>query len=376
MWIEEVKNANNEIKAYKYIERYVDPLTGKMKRTSINNVKNTAGVRKEMAKRLNEKIVSILSDQEVKEIMFKELSEKWLAVYKGTQIKESTYNSRVLTLNVVNRKLGKHIANRITSVMVNNYLLDRLQEVKYSVVNNDKWVIENILAFGRSYGYVDKSNTLTITLPKINVSEKSAFKYLETNEVQSVVQQLEAFGRYDHARLVQIQVSTGMRVGELLALDYNTDIDLENETISITKTYHPNDKKLYPPKNGKSRTISIDMHTKHLIQEQISHTKKQTLMYNIDRNNTLLFKSNKGNYVAQNSLTYWFDKIEIEGKHITSHIFRHTFITRMVENGIREKYIAEHVGHSNTDMIQRVYTHFTKQMSENLKEAIQTVKFV
>lgn len=376
MWTEEVKNDNDEIKAYKYIERYTDPLTGKTKRTSINNVKNTAGVRKEMAKRLNEKIENILSEQHVKEITFKELSEKWLAVYKGTQIKESTYNSRVLTLNVVNRKLGTHIANRITSVMANNYLLERLQEVKYSVANNDKWVIENILNFGRSYGYVDKTNILTITLPKINVSEKSDFKYLETDEVQSVVQQLEALGRYDHARLVQIQVSTGMRVGELLALDYKTDIDLENEIINITKTYHPNDKKLYPPKNGKSRTISIDKHTIKLIQEQISHTKKQTLMYNTARDNTLLFKSNKGNYVAQNTLAYWFDKIEIEGKHITSHIFRHTFITRMVESGIREKYIAEHVGHSNTDMIQRVYTHFTKQMSENLKEAIQTVKFV
>lgn len=65
-------------------------------------------------------------------------------------------------------------------------------------------------------------------------------------------------------------------------------------------------------------------------------------------------------------------KVEVE-KSVTTHIFRHTFITRMVENNIPSKLIAEHVGHSTTEMIDRIYSYFIDKMDNDLKQAINTV---
>lgn len=69
-------------------------------------------------------------------------------------------------------------------------------------------------------------------------------------------------------------------------------------------------------------------------------------------------------------------KVTIEGKKITTHIFRHTFITRMVENGVDLKLIAEHVGHSSTKMIEDVYLHFTELMNQRLADAIDSLEVI
>lgn len=66
----------------------------------------------------------------------------------------------------------------------------------------------------------------------------------------------------------------------------------------------------------------------------------------------------------------------IEGKKISTHIFRHTFITRMVENKVDKELIAKHVGHSSTKMIDEVYGHFTSKMDSELKSVIQTYKII
>lgn len=68
-------------------------------------------------------------------------------------------------------------------------------------------------------------------------------------------------------------------------------------------------------------------------------------------------------------------KIEEPENPLTTHIFRHTFITRMVEQYVPATLIAEHVGHSDTQMIERVYNHFSEKTEEDLKTAINAIKF-
>lgn len=68
-------------------------------------------------------------------------------------------------------------------------------------------------------------------------------------------------------------------------------------------------------------------------------------------------------------------KYETFDKTLTTHIFRHTFITRAVENHIDAKLIAEQVGHSGTELIDRVYSHFSDKMTKDLEQAISKMSF-
>lgn len=92
--------------------------------------------------------------------------------------------------------------------------------------------------------------------------------------------------------------------------------------------------------------------------------------------NTLLFTGERsGKVLHLASLHRDLRKADV-GKPLSNHIFRHTFITRMVEAQVPLKIIAEHVGHSDTSMIEKVYSHFTKEMDRQMKKAIQNVKII
>lgn len=59
---------------------------------------------------------------------------------------------------------------------------------------------------------------------------------------------------------------------------------------------------------------------------------------------------------------------ELPDTHVTAHILRHTYITRLFEAGLDIKEIQYLAGHSTVDMTLRVYTHYDR-LSRNAKTA-------
>jgi len=55
---------------------------------------------------------------------------------------------------------------------------------------------------------------------------------------------------------------------------------------------------------------------------------------------------------------------ELPETHITAHILRHTYITRLFEAGLDVKEIQYLAGHSTMDMTLSVYTHYDRKNRE------------
>lgn len=55
---------------------------------------------------------------------------------------------------------------------------------------------------------------------------------------------------------------------------------------------------------------------------------------------------------------------ELPETHITAHILRHTYITRLFEAGLDVKEIQYLAGHSTMDMTPSVYTHYDRKNRE------------
>ena len=55
---------------------------------------------------------------------------------------------------------------------------------------------------------------------------------------------------------------------------------------------------------------------------------------------------------------------ELPDTHITAHILRHTYITRLFEAGLDIKEIQYLAGHSSVDMTLKVYTHYDRRSRE------------
>ena len=68
---------------------------------------------------------------------------------------------------------------------------------------------------------------------------------------------------------------------------------------------------------------------------------------------------------------------ELPEAHVTAHILRHTYITRLFEAGLDIKEVQYLAGHSTVDMTLRVYTHYDRrsreaQTAEKVRNALRT----
>ena len=55
----------------------------------------------------------------------------------------------------------------------------------------------------------------------------------------------------------------------------------------------------------------------------------------------------------------------------TSHVFRHSHISLLVEMGLPLKVIMQRVGHTDEKMTTQIYTHITSAMKNNYVEVIR-----
>ena len=58
-------------------------------------------------------------------------------------------------------------------------------------------------------------------------------------------------------------------------------------------------------------------------------------------------------------------------KNLTSHIFRHTLVSRLAENNVPLKAIMDRVGHADSKTTVQIYTHITKKMKSNVADIME-----
>lgn len=368
MWIEELPNGK-----YKYVERYVDNLTGKQKKVSITHDKRNASVMKEMPLLLAEKIKKKQSKHTTTTLTVQELIEIWITHY-ATTVRPTTLRVRANSARIIAHALGNILVANLTAVMINKYLLQVYNEGKSQhTVKERMVVIKQVIRHAIIIGIISDTSLLDkIQMPIKYSYEKDDYKHLTDEEVLYIISELERLNYHQEAILVRLQVNTGMRFDEMVALDYKKHIDLKDKTILIERSYDPIKKRFGLTKSGKPRLIHINNDMTQLIKEQILTSQLQTMKRNIPKDNTLLFKTRHGNPYPLQSMNVKLKYVQMN-KRITTHIFRHTFITRMIENGMDRYLLAQYVGHSSTKMIDKIYSHFTSKLDNQMREQINLI---
>ncbi|API89004.1 hypothetical protein BKP56_06935 [Marinilactibacillus sp. 15R] len=373
MWIEQLPNGK-----YKYVERYEDPLTGKVKKVSLTHIKKNNRVEKEMFMKLQDKIEKKLDLKDVdSKITLRELSDKWLKVY-SENAKLSSVSRTKGSLNTLNEVLGDVQVSKIKASHINNYFLNKMnaRELVYSSASQLKSNVSRVLKHGQTYHGLYTENIIkAIEIPKINITEKDEYNYLERNELNKIVETFTQSNDLELKRMVVFQASTGMRYGEMASLDYKTDIDFSDQSISINKTYDFRNKIFTSPKSGDDRIIYFNKDIAKLLREQIYYTQLLTMSRGLPKENTQLFKTPFGNVIQHRKVNSKLKKVELD-KRVRTHTLRHTFVSLAVEKGISKDLIAKQVGHSDTKMIEVIYSHFTKGMQKQQKEAMLDFKII
>lgn len=371
MKITEHRKKNGTIVYRASIYLGIDQMTGKRVKTSI-----TGRTRKEVNQKAKHAQFDFLSNgstikRKVVIKTFKELSHLWLETYKLT-VKPQTYDATVTRLNRhIMPTLGNMKVDKITASDI-QMLINRLSKyyVNYTAVRS---VIRKVLQQGVLLGLIDYNSARDIILPRKQPNAKKKVKFIDPSDLKSFLEHLETsqhkrYNLYFDAVLYQLLLSTGLRIGEACALEWG-DIDLENGTIAINKTYNKNLKFLSTAKTQSgNRVISVDKKT--LRSLKLYQMRQRQLFNEVGaRVSEVVFATPTRKYfnasVRQSALDTRCKEAGIE--RFTFHAFRHTHASLLLNAGISYKELQYRLGHANISMTLDTYGHLSKDKE---KEAV------
>lgn len=349
-----------------------DPVTGERRQISRRGKTKT-----EATKKVKKAIEDLKYNKDYhKNITFKKYSGEWYNQYLKRGRKSTTNQTRMFSINYLNKYISGSPMNDITPKMyqsILNDLFDKgLSNSTIKMINNTAKMIffkateENVIKGNPTSGCFIPQKQLTVEEIE---SDEVVDLYLEQDELQVFLNELNNYSNFIYVGAIYLITFTGMRPGEAAALK-EKDILFETSQVSITKTlYRENRKKgeykTTPPKTMTSiRVVDLDENILNILREVIEYKKKMDYPPS-----EYLFATSDGHPVTVDLIRQVIrrvgEKTSIK-KKLYTYIFRHTHISMLAEAGVSLPEIMKRVGHKNESTTTEIYLHVTKKMRETI----------
>lgn len=204
--------------------------------------------------------------------------------------------------------------------------------------------------------YIETNPAISLSAPK---KPKSLPKFLTSEEVEQILNniKIDTPAGFRNRVIIELLWATGMRVSELSNLNFG-DLNLEENEIKVFG------------KGSKERIVLISDRAKNYLVQYINTARKLLAPgYNVEEinENSPLFINSTGfrlqNQTIRTAINEVVEKIELP-KKVTPHVFRHSFATKLIENGADLRVVQELLGHAGISNTQ-IYTHISmKHMQE------------
>lgn len=178
-----------------------------------------------------------------------------------------------------------------------------------------------------------------------------------------------SYEKCSYKYLLLWQLTTGMRIGETLVLDYKNDISLSENKVDIKKTQTKDENgniiigETTKTDNG-MRTLTMNNISKQIMQKALEHKVKNK--------NNLLFCKKDGTMILENTINSCLKRIALKlgigifeepntkGKTVKktdvhTHMLRGTFATRCAEAKIAPVVLKQILGHKDISVTMKYY---------------------
>lgn len=331
---------------------------GKRKRKTISGK-----TRQEVKLKLEKVITELNTNSYVdkSKITFKTIAKEYIDTeYLMNKLKPSSYKRKLLTLNEISRHyIADMELQKITEkdlkdffIYITKYSNSVIAKI-YGIINQTFKIAvrKNILR----YNFLD--DQIEFSIPYSNIKDKQ-IKAFTIEEQQQFVKALKEDTKYRYKYQFLIALFTGMRMGEINALDLD-DIDFKNKIIHIRRTITRGlDERAmigtYTKTINGTRDIIMDNHVENILKEYLSSS------YYQENDLHLLFCNSKKECISTDTTNMMFkyicEQYNIgDGFKLHQHMLRHTFATRCIEAGMPASVLAKIMGHANVSTTLNVY---------------------
>lgn len=375
MWIEERQSKKGT--RYKYCERFELP-NGEIRKVSVIFNTNSSHARKQATIELQRKYEQAVKEIDINKVVtYYDVAMSWLEHTEPT-VKRSTHINHTIYVNKIFTYIDKALPIASLTAVT---LEDVLHKVYYVENLSYSYTRATFTTMKAIYKHAKRKKLIPslIDFEDIEIKKKpfshsdiakKQNKFLDAVELKETLMQLSKIDSRI-SLLFEFVSLTGLRIGELLALRYS-DYDKENATININGTIQYDYKnsseiKRGTPKNIYSvRDISLSDRAVSILDSIMLENKRRSLWFEGYIDHGYIFTSSRGNPYDIQFLNRRLKGVHIEGKHLTTHIFRHTHISMLAELGVPLKTIMQRVGHNDPNTTLSIYTHVTKSMHDDV----------
>lgn len=166
-----------------------------------------------------------------------------------------------------------------------------------------------------------------------------------------------------YAELLQLAIATGMRLGEILGLQWK-DVDWNKNSLTIQRQFSrkTRDSKLFTSPKTKAGIRTIKVGEEVMTALQIQSERVSRLMWEAGENwhdLDLVFPSQDGKPLSGRYLLTSFQRIAKQAglPKIRFHDLRHTAASLMLNNGIPVLIVSKRLGHAKPSITLDIYGH-------------------
>ncbi len=321
------------------------------------------------------------------QITLQELAETWLS-FKESTISQGTLKGYESDLRAhILPRFGQRKARSLNAVEIQYWINSLTRKSSSRTVNRIRGTFRNMMSFAYEQGLVQVNVMKGVKNVKNNSDPIRIPSKGEVQQLLSIAKEGnyynfsdDDFGRYlqrEVCLIVTIAVRTGMRVAEILALQWRYIDFLKN---SVLVAYSLNRSgQLVAPKTAKSRRlILLDEGTTNLLSNWKSAQTQYMSRYAgiVGNPQGLVFTTQVGTPMRYDNFRfrYWDSLTKAAGlPHLHFHSLRHFTATTLLAAGIPSKAVSELLGHSTTRTTIEVYQSVLMETKHEIVSVIESL---
>lgn len=264
----------------------------------------------------------------------------WREIYYKPTVKAGTYEISYYNLQMIKRQFPDCLLTEIEPADCQRFL-NRLYDdgLAKATIKKLYSFLKNALAWAVRSRLLANNPAMEMTIPKAAVKKVKAL----TQEEQLI---LEVFCKNTlYGDYMIFLLYTGLRIGEMLNLEWR-DYDNAQGIIHITKS----------KTDSGIRDIPLVNKARSILERQ-EKIKGQNRIFNSINKRSLTYSCMKKCYEQLRQKTGYED--------FTNHVCRHTFATRLIENGASPKSVAALLGHKKVAFSLDIYIDIEQKSLKN-----------
>lgn len=354
--------------------RWVGQFVAGLKDDGTLNRKTVYGkTRKEVTSKIQSKLSEVKENRFIEktnitlsEIMLETIEDK----LNFNRISEASYTRLMSTMKQIEKSNVKIYDMPIRKITIQQLKRFFAEQTHYSnsIIAKIYMCINGAFKTAMRRKYINENPMEIGEIPRPKSDNPT--KKVEALTIEEHQKLLEAFKvgerEHEYKNPILLMLYSGMRAGEVLALDKDADIDLKNNRIHIRRTLTINkENKCVLGSKTKTynslRSIEITDALKRILNDVLYNWEpnKENLLFWDYKNNEVISPSEITSYLQRLNKLYGITK----GLHC--HMLRHTYATRCIEAGVPAVVLQKKLGHKDVSITLNTYTSVFDRYVEN-----------